>query len=107
MHKLVLLAAAAAGLPGTSFVATPAFAAPLVCNPFTAQDQCSVNFEWKSGSDQTITPSQTIYLAHHTDADDLHGLIQLQLGGNVSIKAGGDQTLNQTQTLTAHHDVWG
>jgi|SwirhisoilCB2_FD_contig_101_2202233_length_685_multi_2_in_0_out_0_2 hypothetical protein len=108
MHKLVLLAAAAAGLAGTSFVATPSFAftpPPLNCNPFSGahQKQCSIQFEWRSGSEQSVDQSKQAITGWGDN--DLYGLLQNQLGVNVSIKAGGSQDITQSQSLTlGRHD---
>jgi len=109
MRKLILLAAASAGiLGGSAVVATPSFAAPLLCNPYAHQLECALNFEWKAGTTQTTTTSQKIILkGHHTDEGDLHGLLQLQLAGNVAVKAGGTQTINQDQTLYVRDDAYG
>lgn len=109
MHKLVLLAAAAAGLAGTAFATTPSFALPpaptLNCNPFSGahQKQCSIQFEWKSGSEQSV--DQTKQSITGWGDNDLYGLLQNQFGVNVSIKAGGDQDITQSQSLTlGRHD---
>ena len=107
MHKLVLLAAAAAGLAGTAFATTPSFALPpaptLNCNPFSGahQKQCSIQFEWKSGSEQSV--DQTKQSITGWGDNDLYGLLQNQFGVNVSIKAGGDQDITQSQTLVLGH----
>jgi hypothetical protein len=104
MRKIVILAAAASVLGGISFAA-PASATG-ICSPWVHQMQCSFNIEWHSGSDQSITPTQTINGNKHTD---LYGLIQAQLGVNVSVKAGGDQSITQDQTLNLgrHDDAGG